>query len=137
MRVLDSELCIKTEKKQPNYHFTMEKEYKQLFVGGDLSGIQKFLYNISSKKAAVSLKGRSYYLQQYMSDVCSKVVDAVKAAGSQPPDVIYKSGGKFYVITSNSEAIRQAIDVCASEIQKNLWQEHMGQLGICISCLIR
>lgn len=111
----------------------MEKEYKQLFVGGDLSGIQKFLYNISSKKAAVSLKGRSYYLQQYMSDVCSKVVDAIKAAGSQPPDVIYKSGGKFYVITSNSEAIRQAIDACASEIQKNLWQEHMGQLGICIS----
>lgn len=29
-----------------------------LFVGGDLSGIQKFLYNITSRKAAVSLKGR-------------------------------------------------------------------------------
>ena len=24
-----------------------------LFVGGDLSGIQKFIYNVSSKKAAV------------------------------------------------------------------------------------
>ena len=33
-----------------------------LFVGGDLSGIQKFLYNITSQKAAVSLKGRSAYL---------------------------------------------------------------------------
>lgn len=111
----------------------MEKEYKQLFVGGDLSGIQKFLYNISSKKAAVSLKGRSYYLQQYMNDVCSKIVDAVKAAGSQPPDIIYKSGGKFYVIVSNSESIQQAIDSCAKSIQKELWKEHMGQLGICIS----
>ena len=38
--------------------------FKQLFVGGDLSGIQKFLYNISSKKAAVSLKGRSCYLRK-------------------------------------------------------------------------
>lgn len=27
-----------------------------LFIGGDISGIQKFIYNISSKKAAVSLK---------------------------------------------------------------------------------
>ena len=111
----------------------MEKDYKQLFVGGDLSGIQKFLYNISSKKAAVSLKGRSYYLQQYMNDVCSKVVDAAKTTGSQLPDVIYKSGGKFYVIVSNSESIRQAIDSCAKLIQKELWKEHMGQLGICIS----
>ena len=40
--------------------------FNQLFVGGDLSGIQKFLYNISSKKAAVSLKGRSDYLRQRM-----------------------------------------------------------------------
>ena len=104
-----------------------------MFVGGDLSGIQKFLYNISSKKAAVSLKGRSHYLKEYMNFVCSKVVEAVNSAGSLSPDIIYKSGGKFYVITSNSNAIRQAIDTCAHEVQKDLWQEHMGQLGICIS----
>ncbi len=108
-------------------------DYKQLFVGGDLSGIQKFLYNISSKKAAVSLKGRSYFLREYMNDVCSEVVDSAKTAGSQLPDVIYKSGGKFYVITSNSKAVRQAIYACANKVQKNLWQEHLGQLGICIS----
>ena len=36
-----------------------------LFVGGDLSGIQQFIYNISSKKAMVSLKGRSAYLSEY------------------------------------------------------------------------
>ena len=34
----------------------MEQDYKQLFVGGDLSGIQKFLYNISSKKFVIRLK---------------------------------------------------------------------------------
>lgn len=111
----------------------MEQEYKQLFVGGDLSGIQKFLYNISSKKAAVSLKGRSYYLQQYMLNVCSKVVEAVKTAGAEDIEVIYNSGGKFYILTQNSDGIRQAIDSCTKMTQKELWQEHMGQLGICIS----
>ena len=111
----------------------MEQEYKQLFVGGDLSGIQKFLYNISSKKAAVSLKGRSYYLQQYMLNVCSKVVEAVKTAGAEETEIIYNSGGKFYILTQNSDAIRQAIDSCTKMTQKELWQEHMGQLGICIS----
>lgn len=37
------------------------KEYNELFVGGDLTGIQKFLYNITSRKAAASLKGRSAF----------------------------------------------------------------------------
>lgn len=111
----------------------MEQDYKQLFVGGDLSGIQKFLYNISSKKAAVSLKGRSYYLQQYMDNVCMKIVEAVKENDTKVAEVIYKSGGKFYLLTDNSEAIRKTIDGCAKLIQEELWHEHRGQLGISIS----
>ena len=111
----------------------MEETYKHLFIGGDLSGIQKFLYNISSKKAAVSLKGRSYYLQQYMENVCSKIEDAVNQAGAKNTEVIYDSGGKFYLLTDNGEAIRKAIDKCAKLVQEDLWQEHQGQLGISIS----
>lgn len=111
----------------------MEQDYQQLFVGGDLSGIQKFLYNISSKKAAVSLKGRSYYLQQYMENVCSKIKDAVNQAGAKNTEVIYNSGGKFYFLTDNGEPIRTAIAQCAKLVKENLWQEHKGQLGISIS----
>lgn len=111
----------------------MEQDYKQLFVGGDLSGIQKFLYNISSKKAAVSLKGRSYYLQQYMDNVCSKIEEAANGAGAKSTRRIYNSGGKFYLLTDNSEQIRAAIDDCTKLVQKDLWREQMGQLGICIS----
>lgn len=110
----------------------MEQDYKQLFVGGDLSGIQKFLYNISSKKAAVSLKGRSYYLQQYMDNVCLKIVAAVKDAGAKDTEVIYNSGGKFYLLTDNNEAIRKVIDGSTKLIQEELWNEHKGQLGISI-----
>ena len=110
----------------------MEQEYKQLFVGGDLSGIQKFLYNISSKKAAVSLKGRSEYLKEYMEEVYSEVTDAIKTVGGII-NRLYNSGGKFYLTTTNSEAVRTAIDSSAKSIQEKLWQEHMGELGICIS----
>ena len=111
----------------------MEETYNQLFVGGDLSGIQKFLYNISSKKAAVSLKGRSCYLQQYMESVCKKIEETAQKAGAKYTEVIYSSGGKFYLLTDNSEEIKTAIDASAKQIQRDLWHEHMGQLGICIS----
>ena len=110
-----------------------QTEYKKLFVGGDLSGIQKFLYNISSKKAAVSLKGRSYFLQQYMENVCEDLKKTTKEAGAQQSTDIYCSGGKFYVLTDYSEEITKAIDQYISKVKGDLWSAHKGQLGINIS----
>lgn len=113
----------------------MEKgqAYKQLFIGGDLSGIQKFLYNISSRKAAVSLKGRSYYLKRFMENVCETIVVETEKAGAEKTRVIYCSGGKFYLLSDYSAKITQAIDQCARQAKADLWKEHRGQLGISIS----
>lgn len=113
----------------------MEKSqvFNKLFVGGDLSGIQRFLYNISSKKAAVSLKGRSYYLRQLMENVCSDIKRAVEANGAKAVDVIYSSGGKFYLLTDNTPQIVQAVETCAKQSKQKLWEEHKGQLGLNIS----
>lgn len=104
--------------------------FKQLFVGGDLSGIQKFLYNISSKKAAVSLKGRSYYLRQLMENICMDIKQAAEANGAKTVEIIYKSGGKFYLLTDNTPQIVQAVETCAKQAKQKLWVEHKGQLGV-------
>lgn len=108
----------------------MEEGFKQLFVGGDLSGIQRFLYNITSKKAAVSLKGRSCYLKQYMDNVSSQLKKAAESAGAKTTDIIYCSGGKFYMLTDYNEQIACTIEDRATEIKSDLWKEHRGQLGI-------
>ena len=102
-----------------------------LFVGGDLSGIQKFIYNVSSKKAAVSLKGRSEYLCQYTRDVYDRLTNLspVKSAGTKE---VYCSSGKFYFITSDTAEIREAITQCSREIESALWKEQHGQLAIAI-----
>lgn len=105
-------------------------EYDLLFVGGDLSGIQKFLYNISSRKASVSLKGRSAYLSMYMKKVCRKISDTGLSMGGTKTRVIYDSGGKFYVVTSNTPEIQNAIRSIISEEQAFLWEEHKGLLSI-------
>lgn len=110
-----------------------KKQLTKLFVGGDLSGIQSFLYNISSKRAAVSLKGRSRYLSNYMAEACDELMAVAREAGSNELDRIYCGGGKFYLITDNTPAIQQAIDECARKIKKDLWKEHYGQLGINIA----
>lgn len=102
-----------------------------LFVGGDLSGIQKFIYNVSSKKAAVSLKGRSEYLYLYTKEVYERLTNLppVKSAGVKK---VYCSSGKFYFITSDTAEIREAITQCSKEIESALWKEQHGQLAIAI-----
>lgn len=107
--------------------------FNRLFVGGDLSGIQRFLYNISSKKAAVSLKGRSYYLSQLMENVCADIKQAAEANGAKTAEVIYSSGGKFYLLTDNTPQIVKAVETCAKQAKQKLWEEHKGQLGLNIS----
>ena len=106
---------------------------KLLFVGGDLSGIQKFIYNISSKKAMVSLKGRSAYLKEFTDDVCNRILDIPEISGSHSvkDDMkIYCSGGKFYLQIPDTDEIRTAIDKIRLDIEKDLWDEHFGQLAI-------
>lgn len=106
-----------------------QREYNKLFVGGDLSGIQKFLYNITSRHASVSLKGRSAFLSDYLRDVCDQIKGIIEAKGGSI-DELYCSGGKFYLITENTTAIIAAIDDRTKHIKEELWEEHRGLLGI-------
>ncbi len=104
-----------------------------LFVGGDLSGIQKFLYNITSTDAAVSLKGRSAYLVDYTARLCKDILALPEVQQGVRAEQVYCSGGKFYLFTEDTPAIRQAIDQYAEQAEKDLWQEHKGQLGLAIA----
>lgn len=113
----------------------MQANLSLLFVGGDLSGIQKFIYNISSKKAAVSLKGRSAYLVDYTESVCNRLLKLPLVDAGQRKEIVYCSGGKFYLIVEDTPEIRTAIDDYAFQAEAELWREHHGQLGIAIAYL--
>jgi CRISPR-associated protein Csm1 len=66
-----------------------------LLTGGDVSGIQRFLYTVSSSGAAKSLRGRSAYL----SLLCDAVAEYVRRGLEVPPcNVLYSSGGHFYLL---------------------------------------
>ncbi len=101
-----------------------------LFVGGDLSGIQDFLYNITSKKAAVSLKGRSQYLVNLTNEMEEELLHLPKVAESATKHVIYSSGGKFYLIIDDTTDIRSDIDAFKTRMERKLWNEHKGQLAV-------
>jgi len=110
----------------------MENEFNKLFVGGDLSGIQKFLYDITSKHASISLKGRSAYLSEYLTSVYKDLESAITSDGTECSQ-LYCSGGKFYFTTQNTTKVTDIINRIFREKEVQLWTQHKGMLGLNIS----
>ncbi len=103
-----------------------------ILLGGDLSGIQSFIYNIASRKAAVSLKGRSFYLQLLLDSAIQCIIthSDINCLIGQ---VVYSSGGKFYMLLPNTDKVRKAIDDLQTEFEAELWSTHHGQLALNLS----
>ena len=91
-----------------------------LLVGADFSGIQSYIYTIIPKRAAKSLKGRSFYLR-LLSD--SIVRYLLKELGLYSANVVYNSGGCFYLLAPNSKEATGIIANAARRIEKALFKE--------------
>ena len=95
----------------------------------DISGIQKFIYDISNKRAAKSMKGRSFYLQLLMQNVLNDLLNHPDIK-LYPTNVIYASGGKAYLILPNIEKAKQAIAQIDSTYQEIVWKDYQGKIYI-------
>jgi CRISPR-associated protein Csm1 len=109
--------------------YLAEEKKPVILLGGDISGIQKFIYNIASSQAAVSLKGRSFYLQLLIDSIIQRIISH-KDIKATLGHVLYSSGGKFYMILPNTEKVINAVLELKKEIEKDLWNKHKGQLVI-------
>jgi CRISPR-associated protein Csm1 len=71
-----------------------EAEYLSL-VAGDLSGIQDFIYTISSDGALKSLRARSFYLELVTEEIVQQLLEELSLPRSS---VIYAGGGNLYLL---------------------------------------
>ncbi len=101
------------------------KQNRYLFICGDLSGIQKFIYSISSKGAGKSLKGRSFYLQLLSDSISQYLLTELKLPIT---NMLYSSGGKFYILAPNTEECRKKISECKTIINKFLLKKFGSQI---------
>lgn len=90
-----------------------------LLVGGDISGVQSFIYTISSKGALKSLKGRSFYLElliEHTADMLLEGLDQTRC------NIIFTGGGHFYILAPNTEAALKTIEHVRSRINDYLFR---------------
>ena len=103
-----------------------------LLVGGDISGIQSFIYDIASRKASQNLKGRSFYLQLLSDSILNQLLDNLNLLSA---NVIYGSGGSFYILAPNTKETKQKIDTFEKEIAKKLFEITQTRLALILGCV--
>lgn len=94
-----------------------------LLIGGDISGIQDFIYTITSKEAAKTLRGRSFYLQLLTEAVLRFVLNEL---GLPYTNVIYSGGGHFFLLAPVSA--KDQIVSLRSKITKKMFAHHETNL---------
>ena len=100
-----------------------------LLIGGDLSGVQRFIYTISSKGALKSLKGRSFFLELFIDHVAERLASAMKLSRC---NILFTGGGHFYILGPNTEEAIRSISQCQEEINYYLFHAFNGTLMQCI-----
>ncbi|GAB4533112.1 MAG: type III-A CRISPR-associated protein Cas10/Csm1 [Anaerolineales bacterium] len=90
-----------------------------LLVGGDISGVQDFIYTISSKGAAKALRGRSFYLQLLTEAVLRFVL---RELGLPYTNVIYSGGGHFFLLAPLSA--QEKLSAIQAAISRKLLTHH-------------
>ena len=107
----------------------IEDHLPVMLLGVDISGIQKFIYNIANSKAAKSLKGRSFYLQLLIDSMVQQIITHHKI-NATIGHIIYASGGKFYMILPNTNEVKEALVQLKKKFEEELWQEHKGKISV-------
>lgn len=111
------------EQKISDYRLALWKEGKRfysqkafLLYSIDLSGIQDFIYTITSDGALKALRARSFYLELLMEHLVDTVLQMV---GLSRANCIYTGGGHAYLLFANTNSVHEKIEQFESET--NIW----------------
>lgn len=100
-----------------------------IMIGADFSGIQSYIYQVVSKYAGKNLKGRSFYLR-LLSDAIVRYL--LKELDLFQANVIYNSGGGFYILAPNTKVIKEKLQAATDFIEERLFAIHGDSLYVSI-----
>lgn len=86
-----------------------------LLYSMDISGVQNFIYTISSKGALRSLRARSFYLEIMMEHIIDEILSS---ASLNRANLIYCGGGHCYMLLPNTEQVKEILEEKESELNR-------------------
>ncbi|MFN6455779.1 MAG: type III-A CRISPR-associated protein Cas10/Csm1 [Nostoc sp. EfeVER01] len=101
-------------------------------IAGDLSGIQKFIYTISSDGALKSLRARSFYLELVTEEVVQQLLTALNLPRT---NIIYAGGGNLYLLADVTEDTQKIVAQLHQQFNDWLLEEFQGKVFLALGLL--
>ncbi len=107
-----------------------DSEHKFLLVGGDLSGIQKYIFGIDKSHAAGVAKmfrARSFYIQMITHTV---ILDILKKLELHQVAKIMDAGGRFILLVPATPRVKTTLKTLEYELQQWFYTQFNGIISL-------
>lgn len=124
------------------YHYSKEKELSfdddeqcYMLIYGGMSGIQRFIYRISSPQDAQKgmskrLRGRSLYLNLINDAIATRIVHDLNLTEA---NIVSCGGGHFLIIAPNTDSARKKLDKIGKEVNERFIEQYNAELYLLLS----
>ena len=99
-----------------------------LLFSMDVSGIQSFIYTITTKNALKQLRARSLYLEIMMEHLVDELLTRLNLSRA---NLIYSGGGHSYMVLPNTEQTKEELKIFEKEV--NSWFLEMFDVALYIA----
>lgn len=96
-----------------------------LMFSCDISGIQQFIYTISSDNALKSLRSRSFYLEILLEHFIDNILSELDLSRA---NLIYSGGGHCYILLPNTEKAKDILERATQAINSWLLKKFKNKL---------
>ncbi|NEQ98803.1 MAG: type III-A CRISPR-associated protein Cas10/Csm1 [Cyanothece sp. SIO2G6] len=101
-----------------------------LLIAGDISGIQSFIYTISSAGALKSLRARSFYLELLTEEIVQQLLEQLSLPRT---NVIYAGGGNLFILAPASADTGTTTKRIRQRLNRWLLEEFQGKLSFALT----
>ena len=111
----------------------MKRTDEFIFVGGDFSGIQNYIFditNIGSGGASKRLRARSFFITLFSEVTIHKILHSI---GLPLLCNLFSAGGKFLLLAPNLEEVEAALQEVKQEIEKEIHERFFSQFSFLMS----
>lgn len=109
-----------------------DKEREFILLHSDISGIQNFIYSVTTQNALKGLRGRSFYLEILLEAIANLFLEEFELSLC---NILFFGGGNFSLLLPNVKNSIDKIERISREIKEKTFKAHGTQLGVTISYL--
>jgi CRISPR-associated protein Csm1 len=102
--------------------------YKLLLLGGDLAGIQNYIYQLKgTTKLTKRLRARSFHITILVESIIHWILNKFSLPISC---CLTNGGGKFLLVLPNTEHVKKELENISKDISDNLYKRFFGEIAL-------